>query len=128
MRSVKIAAVSMAAVSMAAVFSVAAPALAQDADVMQYADTNSDGKVTPQEYAAFLDTAWNYFTQSAEKVKVADLDPMAKGLVSGVTPDADGMVTKASLVAAAPAKFKAADKNGDGVLDAAELNASMQGK
>ncbi len=114
-------------VSAAALFCVAGPALAQDADVMQYADTNSDGKVTAQEYAEFLGTAWNYFTQSAEKVKVAGLDPMAKGLVSGVTPDADGMVTKAALLAAAPVKFKAADKNGDGVLDAAELNASMQG-
>ena len=122
MRIAKIAAVS------AALFCIAAPALAQDADVMQYADTNSDGKVTPQEYAAFLDTAWNYLTQSAEKVKVADLDGTAKGLVSGVTPDADGMVTKAAVIAAASAKFKAADKNGDGVLDAAEMNASMQGK
>ena len=122
MRIAKIAAVS------AALFCIAAPALAQDADVMQYADTNSDGKVTPQEYAAFLDTAWNYLTQSAEKVKVAGLDGAAKGLVSGVAPDADGMVSKAAVIAAAPAKFKAADKNGDGVLDAAEMNASMQGK
>ncbi len=117
----------LAAASAVAFFWVAAPALAQDADVMQYADTNSDGKVTPEEYTAFLGTAWNYFTQSAEKVKVAGLDPMAKGLVSGVTPDADGMVTKEALLAAAPAKFKAADKNGDGALDATELNASMQG-
>ena len=117
----------IAIISMAALVSVAAPAIAQDANVMQYADTNSDGKVTPQEYADFLGQAWNYFTQSADKVKVAGLDPMTKGLVSGVTPDADGMVSKAALLAAAPAKFKAADKNGDGVLDAAELNASMQG-
>ena len=117
----------IAIISMAALVSVAAPAIAQDANVMQYADTNSDGKVTPQEYADFLGQAWNYFTQSADKVKVAGLDPMTKGLVSGVTPDADGMVSKAALLAAAPAKFKAADKNGDGAIDAAELNASMQG-
>ena len=100
--------------------------MAQDADVMQYADTNSDGKVTAEEYSAFLGQAWNYFTQSADKVKVAELDPMAKALFSGVTPDASGTVTKEAFLAAAPAKFKAADKNGDGVLDAAELNASMR--
>ena len=112
----------------AAALVCATAALAQDVDVMQYADANSDGKVTPQEYAAFLDQAWNYMTQSADKVKVADADPMAKGLISGVTPDASGVVTKAAFLAAAPAKFKTADKNGDGVLNAAELNASMQGK
>ena len=106
---------------------VAAPALAQDVDVMQYADTNGDGKVTQEEYAAFLGQAWDYLMQSAEKVKVANADPMAKPLLSGVTPDANGEVTKAAFLAAAPAKFKAADKNGDGVLDAAELNASMRG-
>ncbi len=93
---------------------------------MQYADTNSDGKVTPQEYTAFLDQAWNYLLQSADKVKVADVDPMAKGLIAGVTPDASGVLTKQAFLAAAPAKFKAADKNGDGVLDATELNASMR--
>ena len=105
----------------------ASSAMAQDANVMQYADTNSDGKVTVEEYAAFLGTAWNYFTQSAEKAKPADLDPTGKALVSGVTPDASGMVTREALLAAAPAKFKAADKNGDGVLDASELNGSMAG-
>ena len=104
----------------------ATAALAQDADVMQYADTNSDGKVTLQEYTAFLDQAWNYLLQSADKVKVADVDPMAKGLIAGVTPDASGVITKEAFLAAAPAKFKAADKNGDGSLDAAELNASMR--
>jgi Ca2+-binding EF-hand superfamily protein len=105
----------------------ATAALAQDVDVMQYADTNGDGKVTTQEYTAFLGSAWDYLAQGAEKVKAADADPMVKGLIAGVTPDADGNVTKATLIAAAPAKFKAADKNGDGVLDAAELNASMRG-
>ena len=104
----------------------ATAALAQDADVMQYADTNGDGKVTQEEYAAFLGQAWDYLTQSADKVKAASADPGARGLISGVTPDANGDVTKAALLAAAPAKFKAADKNGDSVLDAAELNASMR--
>ena len=104
----------------------AATAMAQDVDVMQYADSNGDGKVTPEEYAAFLGQAWDYLLQSAAKVKVADADPMAKPLLAGVTPDANGEVTKEAFLAAAPAKFKAADKNGDGVLDSAELNASMR--
>ena len=104
----------------------ATAALAQDIDVMQYADTNGDGKVTPEEYTAFLGQAWDYLTQSADKVNAASADAAAKGLVSGVTPDADGNVTKAALLAAVPAKFKAADKNEDGVLDGTELNASMR--
>ena len=112
-------------VSAALVFS-AANAMAQDVDVMQYADTNGDGKVTQEEYAAFLGQAWDYLMQSAEKVKAANVDPMAKGLIAGVTPDANGEITKAAFLAAAPVKFKAADKNGDGTLDAAELNASMK--
>jgi Ca2+-binding EF-hand superfamily protein len=110
----------------AALVFTAATALAQDVDVMQYADTNGDGKVTLEEYTAFMGQAWDYLMMSADKVKAADVDPMAKGLIAGITPDADGYITKAAFLAAAPAKFKAADKNGDGVLDAAELNASMK--
>ncbi len=115
-------------VAVAALLCAARVAVAQDAEAMQYADTNSDGKVTAEEYAAFLGTAWNYFIQGADKAKVAELDPAAKGLVSGVAPDADGVLTKEAFLAAAPAKFKAADKNGDGVLDATELSDSMSGK
>jgi len=111
-----------------ALIATTAPAMAQATDVMQFADTNADGKVTLEEYTAFLGQAWDYLLQGAAKVKLADADPMAKPLLSGVTPDADGIVTKQALVAAAPAKFKAADKNGDGVLDSAELNGSMQPK
>ena len=114
------------AVSAVSLVCAAAPAFAQDVDVMQYADSNSDGKVTVEEYTAFLGQAWDYLLQSAEKVKVADADPMARPLLSGVTPDANGVVTKQAFLAAAPAKFKAADKNGDGTLDSAELNASMK--
>ncbi len=99
---------------------------AQDVDLMQYADTNMDGKVTPDEYAAFTAQGWEFFSQGADKVKVADLDPQAKGAFTGITPDADGFVTKAAYVAQGPIRFKAADKDGDGVRSAAELNASMK--
>lgn len=101
-------------------------AWAQDVDLMQYADADHDGKVTAAEFTAFSEQAWNYFAQGADKVKVADLDPTAKGAFNGVAPDADGYVTKDAYMAAVPARFKAADKNGDGVLDAAELNAAMR--
>jgi hypothetical protein len=105
---------------------VAGRAFAQDMDLMQYADTNSDGKITPAEYSAFLEQAWGYFAMGADKVKLADLDPMAKPLFAGLTPDADGTVSKAAFLATAPAKFKAADKNGDGTLDKDELNGSVK--
>ncbi len=99
---------------------------AQDVDLMQYADADMDGKVTLAEYTQFSDQGWSFVSQGADKVKVADLDDMAKGFFIGITPDANGEITKVAYMAAVPARFKAADKNGDGVLNAAELNATMQ--
>ena len=93
---------------------------------MQFADTNGDGKVTPEEFANFREQGWGYFSQGAEKLKVADLDPMAKGAFTGVTPDADGYVTKKAYLDATPERFKAADKNGDGTLSRDELNNSVK--
>ncbi len=118
-------AIALAAVVLSAA-GLAGRAAAQDVDLMQYADTDMDGKVTPAEYAAFLEGGWNFAAQGAEKVKIADVDPQAKGLFVGVTPDADGVITKEAYLALGPERFKAADKNGDGVLDAAELNGSMR--
>jgi uncharacterized protein (DUF2141 family) len=109
-----------------AVMVCAVPASAQDMDLMQFADTNGDGKVTPEEFAAFREQGWGYFSQGAAKIKVADLDPMVKGAFVGVTPDADGYVTREAYLAATPARFKAADKNGDGTLDREELNNSVK--
>ena len=104
---------------------LAAPALAQDFDIMQFADTNSDGKVTVEEYAAMSEQGWGFFSQGAESVKLADLDPMAKGAFAGIAPDANGVVTHAAYTAAVPARFKAADKDGNGSLSKAELEATM---
>ena len=98
---------------------------AQDMDLMEYADTDKDGKVTQAEYTSFAEQGWSYFAQGADKVKVADLDAMAKPAFAGITPDAQGYVTKEAYMAGVPARFKAADKNGDGWLSAAELNGSM---
>jgi len=94
-------------------------------DVMQFADGNSDGKVTPEEYAAFSQQAWGYFTQGAEKVKVAEIEPAGQALMKDVPADPQGFVTKVAFLASTEARFKKADKNGDGTLDGAELNGSM---
>ena len=109
-----------------AVAGLSVPASAQEMDLMQFADTNGDGKVTPEEFANFREQGWNYFSQGAEKIKLSDLDPMAKGAFIGVTPDADGYVTKKAYLDATPARFKATDKNGDGTIDRDELNNSMK--
>ena len=107
---------------------LAAPVCAQDMDMMQFADPNGDGKVTSEEFASFAAQGWDYFAQGAEKVKVAEVDPMAKSSFVGTTPDAEGYVTKAAYLAAVPGRFKAADTNGDGTLSKDELNGSMAPK
>ncbi len=119
-------AAAFSAVFVLAATGLAGGAWAQDVDLMQFADPNMDGKVTPEEYASFSAQGWDFFAQGADKVKVADLDPAAKGAFSGIAPDADGYVTKAAYLAGIPDRFKAADKNGDGTLNAAELNATMK--
>jgi len=109
----------------AATFGLGGNALAQDMDMMQFADADQDGKVTETEYASFMEQGWSFISQGADTVTVADLDDMMKGAVVGITPDAEGKITKAVYLAAGPGRFKAADKNGDGTLSADELNSSM---
>ena len=100
---------------------------AQAQDLMSFADTNMDGKVSLDEYKAFLAQGWMFIAMGADKVKLADVDPMFKGAFQGVPVDADGYVTQAAWNGSAEARFKAADKNGDGSLSADELTASMGG-
>ncbi len=114
------------AVFIAATAGFLGAAQAQDIDLMQYADANMDGKVTIEEYTAFSDQGWGFFSQGADKVKAATLEEPAKSAFSGITPDANGDVTKEAYMAGVPARFKAADKNGDGTLNAAELNSTMK--
>jgi len=111
--------------SAVAMVALSAPASAQ-MDMMQFADPNGDGKVTAEEFTAFREGGWDFFSQGAEKVKLADLDEMGKGAFAGIKPDADGTVTKAAYMAVTADRFKAADKNGDGTLDRDELNNSMK--
>jgi hypothetical protein len=98
---------------------------AQAQDLMSFADTNMDGKVSLEEYKAFLAQGWMFIAMGADKVKLADVDPMFKSAFKGVPVDADGYVTEAAWNGSAEARFKAADANGDGSLSADELNASM---
>jgi hypothetical protein len=96
-------------------------------DLMSFADTNMDGKVSLEEYKAFLAQGWMFIAMGADKVKLADVDPMFKPAFAGVPVDAQGYVTEAAWNGSAESRFKAADKNGDGSLSAEELTASMGG-
>jgi hypothetical protein len=116
--------IAIAALLVAAAVSVGR---AQAQDMMSFADTNMDGKVSPEEYKAFLVQGWMFIAMGADKVKVADVDPMFKPAFTGVPVDADGYVTEAAWNGSADARFKTADKNGDGSLSADELTASMGG-
>ena len=114
-----------ALVAAGAIVACASGASAQAQDLMSFADTNMDGKVSLDEFKAFLAQGWMFIGMGADKVKLADVDPMFKGAFTGVAVDADGYVTQAAWNASAEPRFKAADKNGDGFLSAEELNASM---
>ncbi|GEM_PF-1485991 len=79
--------------SAASVASAQAPEL-QAMDLMPMADTDQDGKVTLEEYTAFSAQGWDFVSQGADKVKLADLDPQAQLAFFGIEPDADGVVTR----------------------------------
>lgn len=107
---------------------LAAPqaAMAQDFDLMQFADSDGDNKVSPEEFAAFREQGWGFFAQGAAKMKVADMNPMAQGAMTGIPTDAEGNITHEAYTKAGPEKFKAADTNGDGSLSAEELMKAMR--
>jgi hypothetical protein len=106
-----------------AIAALAAPAIAQDFDLMGFADTNADGKVSSEEFTAFQEQGWGFISQGAESVKLADVQPQMKAVFNGITADANGVITHAAYTAAVPAKFKAADKDGNGSLSKEELTA-----
>jgi hypothetical protein len=101
---------------------LAAPAVAQDFDLMAIADGNSDGKVTLEEYTAFSTQGWGFVSQGKDKVKVGDLDPQAQLAFFAIQPNAEGYVTQQMYMDAIPARFKLFDADGNGSLNADELN------
>jgi EF hand len=103
-------------------------AQAQDFDPVAMADSDQDGKITLEEFTAFQEMGWSFFGSGAEVIKLADSPDLAKGPLRGIAPDADGVITHAAYTAGIPARFKAADTNNDGSLNAAELRAAMQPK
>ena len=113
--------------ALVAVAAIGGAGRAQAQDLMSFADTNMDGKVSLDEYKAFLAQGWMFIGMGADKVKLADVDPMFKGAFKDVPVDAQGYVTEAAWNGSAETRFKAADKNGDGSLSAEELTASMGG-
>ena len=110
-------------IAAAAIAALAAPVIAQggDFDLMGFADTNKDNKVSVEEFAAFQEQGWGFLSQGNESVKLSEVQPQMQAVLAGVTPDASGNITHAAYTAAVPAKFKAADKNGDGSLSKEEL-------
>jgi Ca2+-binding EF-hand superfamily protein len=115
--------VAIAAASLI-VAGLTAPAFAQgDFDLMDFADTNKDGKVSLEEFTAFQEQGWSFITQGADSIKAADIQPMMKAMFNGIPVDANGAITHKAYMDGAPARFKAADKNGDGFLSKEELTA-----
>lgn len=100
----------------------ATPALAQDFDLMGFADTNQDGKVSLEEYTAFSTQGWGFVSQGQDRVKVADLDPQAQLAFFAIEPDAEGYVTQQMYIDAIPMRFELFDADKDGSLNSDELN------
>jgi len=106
-----------------AIAGLAAPVIAQggDFDLMGFADTNKDGKVSLEEFTAFQEQGWGFISQGADSIKAAEMQPQMKPMMAGVPVDASGAITKKAYMDSVPARFKAADKNGDGFLSKEEL-------
>ena len=100
---------------------IAVPAGAQGFDLVGFADGDSDGKVTPEEWAAFSEQGWGLLSNGADKVKVADLDAFSQAAFSGITPDAEGYVTRDMYIEAIPVRFDMTDSDDDGFISPEEM-------
>ena len=115
---------ALAAAAALATALVAVPGAAWSQDA-SYADFNHDGEVSSEEGSAFADLLWSSLSpDAAESVDPKTLlaqRPEFARLLKIATPRRDGLIYKIDFRAALDARFKAADKNGDGVLDAREI-------
>ena len=91
-------------------------------DLMPIADTNNDGKVTDEEYRFFSEHGWGVVSQGRDQVKWAELDQSAQVAFVGITPNAEGVITRQMYLDAVPGRFRMFDRNGDGALSSVELN------
>ncbi len=101
---------------------VPAAAAPQIPNLMPFADTDQDGKVTIEEYKAFSEQGWGVVAQNKDEVNFAALDQMSQIAFVGVMPNAKGIITRQMYIDAIPARFKMLDRNGDGALNSDELN------
>ena len=102
---------------------IPSPALQSESmNLMPFADTNRDGKVTADEYTAFSEQGWGFVAHDGSEVNFADLDKSAQVAFLGVIPNKHGVITRQMYIEAIPARFKMLDRNRDGTLDADELN------
>lgn len=112
----------MAFTIFALALSLGSSARAQD---ISYADFNHDGVVDRDEGRAYADLLWSGLAPNAEdridRSKLLAAHPEAARLLKIVPARPDGYVYQADFAAALDARFLAADKNGDGLLDATEL-------
>ena len=111
------------ALGSASLLALAAPAPAQEQrNLMDFADRDHDGMVTPEEYEAFSLIAWDRAMGGRKKVLFDELDEPLRMRYGQVPKDTDGYISKKEFIATIPARFQQLDANGDGVLDDAEMN------
>jgi Ca2+-binding EF-hand superfamily protein len=136
-RHTTLAALPLAALSIAALAQTAnPPAAAPHSDFFQHMlqkmDTNSDGRISLDEYLAAATARFKSIdTKNKGSIDAADLaaspqameriDHRAEGLVRRLDTAGNGYVTQDEFVAAAQKRFARLDKNGDGKLTPDEL-------
>lgn len=98
-------------------------------DLMSFADTNGDGKVTREEYRVFSEQGWEVVSAEQAEVRLAELDSLAQMAFVGIQPNAEGIITRQMYIDAIPQRFQMFDQDGDGVLSADELHGrNFQGR
>ncbi len=122
-------------VSLAACATLAAPAVAQSGsrmiEEMQKADRNGDGAVSRKELLDYRASQFNRLDRNGDGILTSsDMPPlrsikdkMQKALARFDT-DHDGRVTHNEFINGPTIAFDVADKNKDGVVTRAELNAA----
>lgn len=113
--------VTLAAIA-ACVSFAAAQASAQvvmDEASLKAIDTNGNGTIEQSEFDTFAARSFDRMDKNNDRMLSADeLNPVLKGeTASQLDRDGDGMVSRSEFGQQMTADFKAADKDGNGVLD-----------